>query len=402
MQKYWKLFLLVVVIVIAFTHLYIQSANLSKGFPKFELKSVDGDESAVESLVISGSYTNMYNHESLLIDQEGTEYWRDKPFFEQVDGQYRSIEWQSLQKKYKQFMRGKSTWQENMANEEKYLAIADIPYSYEPEEKAFEISVLNKETEEILAFEHPVSNVQNYLYINVVHVHLLNNQLFVLSENGRQDDRQEIHLYEFDLDKKRLTNDEQIVSLPRNENQMGFEQTTFLKNEDKGENTVAIAHQNFEQAFEDGSHDIVEQNIYIYDCSNNSMETINVNEYGEDVGALIAFKGDNLYFMQLSENGQKSIAKLDLKSEQLQQNFIALTTVQSEQNTDMLIQQEEMKVHDGKLFSIPLYKEFDEEAYVTVADLESGEQIYQGKVVLKDRQNLKKGSGLQITDYGWK
>ena len=403
MKKYWKLLLFVVVIVFTFTHLYIQAANASKDYPKYVLKTIEGDTSAVESLVINGSYTNMYNHETLQIDQEGTEYWRDKPFFKQVDGQYRSIEWQTLQSKYKQFMRGKSTWQGNLANEEEYLAFADIPYSYYvPEVQTFEISVLNKKTGETLSFEYPVPNVQNYLYMNVLHVHLVENQLFVLTENGGEDDRQEIHLYTFDLEKRLLTHDEQIIILPRNENEMVFEQTAFVKNTGKGASTVAIAHQNFEQSFEDGAHDIIEQTIYIYDFSNESMKTVNVNEYGDDVGTLIAFKGENLYFAQQPENGQRSIAKLDLKKEEFQLDFINFTTIQGEQNTDMLIQQEEFKVHDGKLFSMPLYKETDEPAYLTVADLESGKQIYQGEVVPIDEQDLKKGSRLQINDYGWK
>ncbi|MGM8365035.1 hypothetical protein ACLIBG_06055 [Virgibacillus sp. W0181] len=404
MTKYWKLITISTVIIFSIAALYIQSALASKEFPQFVIKTDEGDESIIDDLVLSGDYMGYSQGEPLRIDTNGTNYLRDQSFFNQLGKRYGQMETELLQNKYKSFMRGKESWEGVLSNEATYLAYANIPYGYyRSGSQQFEIAVLNKETDKTISFEHAIPNVGDYYYFSVMHVQLVDNKLLVITENGPPEgNSSELHLYTFNLDEQVLISDDVITTYQHPVDNMGYTDMVALPNDSMENNTFAIAHQKYKESdvpTKYGAHEIVEQEVIIYDPIAKSKQAIEKIETDIDMGELIAYSGKQLYFQQVDGKGSLRIAEYDMEESKLKNNFMSLPGITT---TEYMMGEFNIKVHDGHLYAITPFKDNENKSFVMVGSMDTGEIVYKGEIVTKGINSLGEERFLSIHDFSWK
>src|SRR5690625_2262754 len=236
MKKYWKLSLLTIFIIIAFTVFYMGAGTVSNSFAQLEVQKIEGDEKAVKDLSINGHlFTGMIG-ESFRVDQQGTSYLRDESFIKRLRGYYQDVKIEHLQKDYRGFMRGKQENSDYYFEDEDILAYGAIPYnllSYE--NYTFEIAVLDKQTGDEVSFTLPVPNRGDYWYVEPHGVFVDGNELSLVTVNdilnNNEMEETSVHIYTFDLGKEQLINEEVIDSLNSAVTENGHHSIDILINE---------------------------------------------------------------------------------------------------------------------------------------------------------------------------
>lgn len=94
----------------------------------------------------------------------------------------------------------------NFYEDKAWLAYAEYEientFSGMTNKNEFLIEVLDKKTNETVAFEVAIPDGENYYTININDVQLLNGKVKVLTNNFSEDSSEEAHLYVFDLKEK--------------------------------------------------------------------------------------------------------------------------------------------------------------------------------------------------------
>src|SRR5699024_7295134 len=107
-KKYWKLIFLTLFIVITFSLFYINYANVTDTFPQYRMDAIEGDETLGQNVSFHGDYYHgMISMEPFQVNERGTTYLREMPFFNRLHHSYLSPEIEGWQKEYRSFMRGK-------------------------------------------------------------------------------------------------------------------------------------------------------------------------------------------------------------------------------------------------------------------------------------------------------
>ncbi|MGM8211344.1 hypothetical protein ACLIBH_00985 [Virgibacillus sp. W0430] len=403
MAKYWKLITITTVIVFSIAAYYTQAALATKGYPQFSIKSIEGNEDVIDSLVISADYKWHYVGEPLRIDKTGSHYWRDESYLTQLKSYYQPIETEVLQDEYKSFMRGREKWEGYIENGDTYVAYANIPYTYYGSAlQKFDLAVLNKDTKETVAFEHPIPNLGDYYYFNVLNVQYTDDKLLVITENGKEGEMIELHLYTFDMNEQVLISDDVIQSFAYKEMEYGYESIEVIPSEEEGNYSVAITFQTYKhlnRPNDYGAHEVVEHEIVIYDPLSKSSQLIKGIKADERIGSVVAYNNGNLFFKQYSVNGSFSIAKYNVENEVHEDDFITFPAVFNE---PFSLEEITVKVHEGNLYGITPYTDKTANAYIVASDIETGELGYYGEITPEKVDALDKAAVLYIQDFGWK
>lgn len=397
MKKYWKLTTLTIIIIVVFSVFYVNNKSISKNFPQFNFHKIEGDEKAVESLVVNGDlYLGMFSGETFQIDKNGTNYLRDESFVKRLQGYYPPLEIERLQKEHKNFMRGKEISQDYFYEDDNVLVYGAAPYDiWSFDNYMFEIAVLDKATNKTTSFTTPIPNRADYWYVEPYGVTFNDNKVSIVTMNDVVDnkeghDKTGIHLYTFDVAKKELINEELVTELSTKHSETGYESVDILVDRSTSSNRFIVVQSEIsyiEQESEDYKETVQVKKIMKYNLSTSEEENV-PTVLDKNIGLPLAFDEENVYFSVVKES------KLQLTSYSMKENkVIAEIEVPINNSSVSMGDMYGATIQDHTLYFVPSSSFNGEKESIVVVDLDSFTLEYYGEIDLtnppKDNINIE-------------
>lgn len=395
MKKYWKLTTLVLVIVVIFSAYYINNKDISKSFPQLRIHTLEGEEQAVNSLVINGDLSiGLYSMEPFRITNDGITYLRDESFVTRLKGYYYSAEITRLQEKYRNFMRGKEAVPDYYYETDEKLVYAAIPYNFNNfNNDHFKIAVLDKQTNKTISFTVPFPDRGKYTYVDSYGMTYGDQKLHMVTINGNKDNR-EVYLYTFDTEKEQLVNTQLVGELPAISYNTGYETVDVLFDESADSDQVIVIQsliEYVEPSFEGGRHTetVKTEKVIQYNLTTNVSEEISLAE-NENIGLPLAINQENLYFVTVDQQ-KLIIADYDLNGGEIKEQLeIPLT------DADMSLSDVQQAVMtDQTFYFVPSIIDRDSTGSIVIVDLDSFSLRYYGEI---ENTNLQK-EGELVSGY---
>ncbi|WP_117149138.1 hypothetical protein [Paraliobacillus zengyii] len=387
MKKYWKLISTTAIIVLSIGTFYVNVALSAEQFPTFVIKTVSGDKAEIKPLVLQGYYeeTNSYVSNNLTITTEGSTYM-GYTFLDQLIGQP-DVMIEELQEEYRGFMRGKTTWIDLFYEDEQYLAYGDVSYkmgSMRLSDFKFDVSLLNKKDGDTNAFTLEVPNGENLEYMSVDSVQLNGNELTLITQNSilKNDEYyDEKHIYTINIDDQAISSHEELYQVTQGDGNT-YTNVQLVETSPTNTNEHIILLKTEEEMMEEmESSRTVEMNqeIISYNLVTKERETIDVPELNLEENQLSFFEGSTLYFTKVAEQ-ELVVTPYNLMDEQVGQ---AITLPLSSDNEEG-VQPPMIMVNNGKIYVAESQMNKDLDANVVVADLNTGETLFEGQIALED------------------
>jgi len=400
-KKYWRLILLATVIVFSVGVYYVQAKIAADRFPDFAIRKVSGDEREAEPIYIDGFYNEGNKEETLWIRAGGSEYWRQRSYFDRLEGGNFISFTKHLQKKYRNFMRGKEENDAYYFEDRDFVGYAAIETNllrgFEPTDFAFTVACLDKKRKDTVSFRLPVPDRERYTMVYVEKVHVMNGVMKVMTTNERSDGSTEDHVYTIDWRRKKMLNDEKIFSFVNDDGGSGYMTAFVVKDDRKRRDRYAVfAKMRVEDVEgEDGQTITNTKNVElaIYDLETGERKKIGLPEKNVAEAKPALVSGSTLYFQKLAENGIQIIA-YDLEKGKIISDRV-FAVPRSER--DSSLRESIIKLTNEKIYvAVP-----DTDAKtgkILIGDLKSGKTLYEGRIAAKEGKNLPKGYRITLLD----
>ncbi|HLR61018.1 MAG TPA: hypothetical protein VK097_01095 [Lentibacillus sp.] len=384
MKRYWRLIVIVTVVILTIGAFYIKSSLAAGNYPEFKIEKISGNERLINSVILNGNYTAGNSMgESVKVTPDGSEYNSNQSFIERIQGLYNNKIYR-LQQEYRGFMRGKTGSITSYFEEEETLAYAEVinqSVRISNNDMEFDIAVLNKENDETISFTVPVPNRAMYTQVYVEDVQMTDDTLKVVTRNFSKDGGNAIYLYSFDIMKQEINEDERVAITGENENNA----MNHLGMISASDQTAAQKYIIFSKDSPDGQ-DV--QGYIVYNLETGEQRTL---EPSQDLsGDALAYDNEYLYFSTGNQIVQYNIetdeitAEIDLPSQDtsngdMQRNTLPMLHVDSDK---MYL----LTGNPGKKTS----------QNIAVIDTTTGETLYNGQ--LTSKKPIDQNGALHIFD----
>lgn len=369
MKRYWKLSLLVLMIIVSLTTLYTQQAFSMSGLPQFTFKTLQGNPNELSSIDVSASYSSTAYSYTLKIDQNGTHYHTLNFLWMSTPG---PSEYKKLITQYHHFMRGKGSILSYYYEDSQDLIYATVDAngatSNVPHTSTLHASVLDKKTREETNLSFPVKTVA--YYFTVYDVERVGNLLKVVAQGQLVQGGSEVHVLTVDLKKQAVIKDETInQTLPPtsslNENVSVISNTAPLK----PNRWIILLRQN-------GNAITVKKTLKTYNLISGLESTLSLPKSIPSTADVMSLEGDTLYLSQQTSSG-KTFYAYNIESGQVVNSFhVNLPSPQKKQPPVPT------EVGHGRVYvEIPSTK--GQGITLIIRDLQSGKTLYKGQLVKK-------------------
>ncbi|WP_117161708.1 hypothetical protein [Paraliobacillus sp. X-1268] len=387
MKKYWKLISITAIIVLSIGTFYVNVALSAEQFPTFVIKTVSGDIAEIKPLVLQGYYeeTNSYVSNNLTITTEGSTYM-GYTFLDQLIGKP-DVMIKELQEEYRGFMRGKTDMISLFSEDDQYLAYGDVSYkmgSMRLSDFKFDVSLLNKKDGDTNAFTLDVPNNENLDYMFVDSVQLNGNELTLITQNSiRKNDEyyDEKHIYTINIDDQAISSHEELYqATPSDGNTYTNVQLIGTNTTNTNEHIILLkTEEEMMEEMESSRTVEMNQEIISYNLETKKRETNDVPELNLEENQLSFFEGSTLYFTKVAEQ-ELVVTPYSLMDDQVGQ---AITLPISSENEEG-VQPPMIMVNNGKIYVAESQMNKDLDSNVVVADLNTGETLFEGQIALGD------------------
>ncbi|MFJ7640035.1 hypothetical protein ACQKIC_02200 [Peribacillus sp. NPDC046944] len=383
MKRYISSILIVVVMILSIGTYYAQVTSYASNLPKLTFKTIEGDETELESVLVSGMYEEGSSNESFRLESNQLKYEKERSYYENLLGYY-DPNYNRLVKEYRSFMRGKAfieTYYEDQDN----LTIVTMngddkngKYSLN-----FIIDSLAKKNKEEKSFEIDVPEQAKYENIIVRDVQFVQSKLQILTQNDvktdNEKDTDEIHLYTIDLAGKKVVADETLLSETFDSSNEGHFAMPSKVDRGMANHVFLLALVKGRYSEEGGfTEKKRESSLYAYHYDTKKLEKIKIpNEKDitfESVESDFSVDGETLYVTGWEE-GMMHILTFDIDKQKVINDYKPGSVDFTE-------------IKDGRIFAITA----DE---LLIVDAKTGKTLYRGKLV-KDSHDQKKDKNYLI------
>ncbi|SHG54391.1 hypothetical protein [Ornithinibacillus halophilus] len=391
MKRYSTLISFITVIILVIGTFYIQKSFASSSLPDIEIKKVRGIDEEVNNLTIHANLMNDGLYEQVEITNEETTFASDESFVERYLGSAQP-EITELQKKYRNFMRGKIGGIEFFFEDDNYVAYADVVSDYgysEIRNFDFSIDVLDKETEDNIKITEQVPNKENFSYIWVQDVQIHDDELMVTTVNDlRESNGTEVYVYTFSLKEKKLISDHTILN-HTNDNPNSWVEMR-LNNAAYGSEPLEWLLLSKEEMTHDSSGMINEQekSLYVYNYETNGIKELDLPEgLSKQIGFIPLLMDSNTIYFPTHDNGKVGMTGIDILTQEITIDQTFDLNLSAEQ-----LHNPYLKIMDGKIYMIAV----DQGQMMTgtlkdvslmIADLTTFEVLYEGKLEIEGDNN---------------
>lgn len=401
-KKYWKTVAALLVILLSLGTYYGSAFIEGRSFPKFQIRTIQGEEALVKPLVISGNY---YADEKISAYFQLTEnnftYRHQQSWLSQLKEVPYSYE-RRLKEDYSSLVRNFGISGLNVVENEDYIANANFDIIDEWVDGKWQwngtlyVTAIDKETGKTVKMKHEVDE-NDYGAPRVRDVKLNGDELIVFSFSWKQEAGEYVEVidaYVFDLKQKELkeqkpilTADSELASLHMLYDTPHWNAGEYVvirkiidkdpadeidRNDETSEAPLETEHE-AEAQVEDrlANETVMRQSVlYAYEMKTGNLTELNLPEtlLSREVSW---FDGERLYFADLIENDTITV-------------FNAATEALSQLTITGFDEPPIISVYDGYLYAVGGSVKPNNPAPLRVYDIESGELVYEGEILPKD------------------
>jgi hypothetical protein len=390
MKRYWKIILLCFVAAIAIGTFYISSGFADQKNITIEFEKVNGNEDELNDLTILGDYLVGNIYHSLKIQKGETIDNTNRSFFEQLDKTNVSPVFKGLVENYSGFFRSKHLDPGYFFENEELLAYAGLEgenvYVNTMSEITFDIDVLNKETKKTTSIESDVPGSNQYGWMDVGDVQVIDDEIKVFIRGFRKDEGNDLLVYTFNINEQKLVSHETYFSTPEVES--GWADLRMVNDhgsihQEKYQIIIMETYDDQNAKSMDGGPTLVANEVLIYNIESNQSEALTVPDemLGLNDSPTFTLFGTTIYMYNLIVNG-------------LEVNYYDIETGKwGEKRTFNLPDQTYaedapyFEVLNGKAYIISA---FDKGHKLLIADTKTGETLYEGNLTVKNKKGQQK------------
>lgn len=383
MKKFGKLIGLLLMIILTLTIYYTHIHSLTDRFAQFEIEHVTGDEKVIEDVSIYGDLQGaVYSHEPLKLSIDGTTYLREEPLFKRYNFYYEEEYALEIQKKYRNFMRGKLIDEDALYETNEYIYYVDIPMNrWGIVDGYIELSVLHKPTKKQKTYEIESSKLEGYplvtaTYVNDDEVHIILEDETYNTVTGEFESMTAL-FYTFDLGEEQLVAKE---DLSLNASTDYGDVFRILPNDETKPTKFLITQSAFEFIEKESNDEIhVEEKgelISVYEWDLQTKELTDIFDHlPSEAGIPIAYSETAIVFADLINN-QAHFNTYNIKEENITDSLSIELKGQNISYWDLYDGIE----RDGYFYSL-FGRDIYNESTIVVVQLSSLELVYEGEIV---------------------
>lgn len=397
MKRYWKLVSITTAIVLILG-LYYGIIVKSEAKPKFIIETVSGDKDAVKELLMYGDYNEGAAFgDSFELTVDDMTYYSNRSYVKRMIDYNVDKEIKRLQGKYRGFIRGKWLYVNSFNENDELVAYVQItPTDRENHKHKMEVEWLNKATEKKEKFEIEVPNPDNAFHIGVEKVQMVDGKVKVIT---RLDGNfTEFRMFSLDLENKSIVDDERILRFEEQGENIFYE--TIVKTDNRIQNPgkyilflhVVNKHVPVENDYT-YMEETVKRELYIYNVENGETEEVELPVQVEEsldfeyypFNDKISLFNNLIYFSTVTEKGIEVFEyNIETKKSVSKQTF--------DLNHDERLKEEFSPIilmNEQKIYFANRLKNAKTNSNVYVADLESGDILYEGEIRLDHPEDVK-------------
>jgi hypothetical protein len=395
MMRYWKLGLLIPLIVVCMGIYYVEAAG--NIYPEYVLKTVRGNVSEASPIFLAGQSGRL----ALTINTEGSKYRNQQSLWESLaQTNYGSIEFDKLLKEYPQFMRGKRGLI-GFYQDERTIKYVDLKSQFSASgefDYRFNVSEYDKNSKISSSFELKIPKENEYGLISLFEVQNRDRTMKIVTFNNKKSasnsanfSYREVHLYTLDLNNKKIVDDQVISSDTSNENQRVDIRAVYHNGDETLQKRFIIFEKTYFKQAKKGEDSVKDHmELFVYDMESGKEEEI------QDEAILLLLKG--LDKLEVSQSGNELI--LLSRTGVNGPGVIRYNLVEKKITKEFTISLKELKaegatINSTRIANNRLYMLINSKEGISAAvvDLDTGGILYQGIVSRKDNQQTY---GLEI------
>lgn len=382
MKRYWKIISISLITLIVIGTFYIQSSLATNEHLKIEFEKVNGNEDELQNIVLYGDYSgnNHRQYQPLQITSEETINPTNLSFSQKLSRLGVPIYLEELVEKHRNFMRSKDLSPHLFFEDENLVAYAHM------NDFSFDIEVLTKKTNEITVIQLDVPEKENYGWMQVEEVQVIDSELKVITRASRIGGsvRNELRVYTVDMKEQKLVSDDTIASTPTVEN--GYSDLRIIND------NYSIQRQKYLlvkiEAFEDekiysnGEPKLVANEFIVYDIeTNQSKKVVASDETLGSIGGSSAIYNSTLFIPSQTANGIE-VDQYYIESDKWGKK-LAFDLVDTKDDEEAPY----IKLMNGK---INIIHATTSGHTIFIGDLKTGESLYEGKLKVKYQGEVQK------------
>ena len=385
MKRYWKIISVCLITLIVIGTFYIQSSFAANEHIKIEFEKVNGNKGEVKNLVLYGDYFVGNLYQPLKITSGETSYPNNLTFLQQLERISFSPIFEDLVKKHRNFMRGKDLMPTNFFEDENLLAHVSINAKgnvHPMKGLTFDIEVLNKKSEEVTAIRLDVPERENYSWMHVEDVQVIEGELKVITLGSRRNSGDELRVYTFDMNEQKVVTDNTITSTTAVDN--GWTDLRIINDystiQQKKYLLIKIETFEDEMVHSGGELKLVANEFIVYDIENNQSKKIaGPDKILGSIGGESVIFNSTIFIPSQSANGVE-VNQYDIENEKwdTKLTFDLADTKDGESPY--------MKIMNGKIYIIQLTNNGHT---IFIGDLKTGELLYEGKLKMNPGEDQK-------------
>lgn len=392
MKKYWKVTATLIITVLSFGIFYINIAMSAEHFPELVIQTKTGDNEEIRDIVLEGSYTdtssNNYLSSRFKLTADGSEY-NNRSFLSEIIGQP-DTRIKELQEEYRSFMRGKIPSETFFTENSEFLAYARADYkidSLRSSDFTFEVSVLNKSNNSTNSFtiQVPVSEELDHIYVE--EVQMIEEELHIITQNSIRDGNDynnENHIYTVDLKEQKINEHETILQVASGHDDIQVDSHLIRRNSSSAAEHLLLVRSEYKIIEDMESHRMEQLNkeLIAYNLVTKEKEEINLPDtLNLEENEISFFDGSSVYFV----NREGHVTPYNLAEEQTGEAIDLQLSFDLDQQPPMLT------VQDKKLYAVNVTNTAQNNPGIVVADVQTGDTLYDGEIVLKDDSSESAG-----------
>jgi len=375
---------------------YIQSSFATGNPVKIEFEKTNGNEEELQNIMLYGSFLPDYSNilrQTFQMTNEETIDLSNLSLFQRLSGMGGPDFLGELVEKHKNFMRSKTLTPNQFFEDENVVAYASIGDSYDlpKKELTFEIEMLTKQSEDVTSFQVDVPQKENYGWMQVVDVQIIDHELKVIVRG----ERAVLRVYTFDMNTQKLVSDDTITSLPSVENRrsdLSIINDSYYSIQRQKYLLIKIeAFDNESRYSDDGKLNLVVNEFIVYDIENNQTKKIvRPNDIVGSMDASSAVHHSTVLIPSQTANGIE-VSRYDIESDKWGET---LSFDVPNRKTDEA-SSSYTKLMNGKLYTIHATTS----GYtIVIGDLETGESLYEGQLTVTNKGEEQKDYHLYFHD----
>lgn len=380
MKRYWKIISICLATLIVIGTFYVQSSLATNEHLKIEFEKVNGNEDELKNIVLYGDYLGdrPYQFQPLQITSEETINPTNLSFSQKISRTGIPIDLEELVEKHRSFMRSKDLSPHLFFEDENLVAYAHM------NDFSFDIEVLTKKTDEITSIQLDVSEKENYGWMQVEEVQVIDSELKVITRASRIGGINELLVYTFDMKKKKLVSDDSIASIPTVENRYSDLRIINGNYSIQRQKYLLIKIEAFEdnKIYREGEPNLVANEFIVYDIeTNQSKKVVASDEKLVSLGGSSAIYNSTLFIPSQTANGIE-VNQYDIESDKWGKKLsFDLVDTKNDEEAPYI------KVRNGKFYIIHATTNGHT---IFIGDLITGESLYEGKLKVKNQGEVQK------------